>query len=107
MAGENYWNRDSHTLYVVIKGQKTIEIKTADTFIISFQFPPLTADEFFGDRLVQVMAAYFDLDPSKIRVVDVVRNTGPTGRKKRSTSNDEVIFEVGNSPAEGKVNILN
>ncbi|XP_069115224.1 fibrocystin-L-like [Argopecten irradians] len=97
-SGQNYYDRDSGLLHFTIRGNKVVQVKTDPSVIVSFQFPAMTVDQFYGDQLVQHLAAFFDLPPHKVRVVKVVRETTPAGRRKRSTGYDEVVVEISDTP---------
>ena len=106
-SGANYFDRNTNILYVIIKENQKVQIVTTESIIVSFLFPPLTADEFFGENLVHNLAAFFDVSPDKVRVVNIVRETS---RKRRSASNTtsteksvSVDFEIADSPAERKL----
>ncbi|XP_069121982.1 fibrocystin-L-like [Argopecten irradians] len=98
-AGQNYYDRDSGRLHFTMRGNKVIELKTDASVILSFQFQPMTVDQFFGDQLIQNLAGFFDIPPHKVRLVKVVRQTTPAGkRRKRSTGYDEVVVEISDNP---------
>ncbi|XP_021347967.1 fibrocystin-L-like [Mizuhopecten yessoensis] len=98
-SGENYYDRDSGLLHFTIRGKKAVEVKTDPSIIVSFQFPAMTVDQFYGPQLIQHLAAFFDLPPNKVRLVKVVRETTPAGRRrKRSQGYDQVILEISDTP---------
>ncbi|XP_060084827.1 fibrocystin-L-like, partial [Ylistrum balloti] len=97
-SGQNYYDRDSGLLHFTIRGKKAVEVRTDPSVIISFQFPATTIDDFFGPQLIQHLAAFFDLPPNKVRLVKVVRETTPTGRRKRSVTYDEAVVEISDNP---------
>ena len=106
VSGSNYFDRNTNILYVIIKGNQQVQIVTTESIIVSFLFPPLTTDEFFGDNLVHNLAAFFDVSPNKVRVVNIVRETA---RKRRSATNTTSVetpvtvdIEIADSPAERK-----
>lgn len=109
VAGASYFDRDSGILTFNIRGSKPIEIKTVDVIIVSFQFPAMKETEFYGENIVMNIAAFCDIDPSRVRITNIVRETPSVGRrKKRSTSGDITGFsvEIGNPPTTGLVAIF-
>lgn len=109
VAGASYFDRDSGILTFNIRGSKPIEIKTVDVIIVSFQFPAMKETDFYGENIVMNIAAFCDIDPSRVRITNIVRETPSVGRrKKRSTSGDITGFsvEIGNPPTTGLVAIF-
>ncbi|XP_021354106.1 fibrocystin-L-like [Mizuhopecten yessoensis] len=98
-SGQNYFDRDSGLLHFTIRGDKSLEVKTDPSIIVSFQFPAMSIDDFFGPQLIQHLAAFFNLSPDKVRLVKIVRETTPAGRRrKRSTGNDQAVVEISDTP---------
>ncbi|XP_069115226.1 fibrocystin-L-like [Argopecten irradians] len=96
-SGESYQDRDSGLLHFTLRGNKPLEIKTIPSVIVSFLLPPMTVDEFFGENLIHNLANFFDIDPSKVRIVKIVSEASKR-RRKRSTGNSEVVVEVADVP---------
>ncbi|XP_069115680.1 fibrocystin-L-like [Argopecten irradians] len=102
--GANFFDRDTNTLYVLVRGNSPVKIVTNPSLIVSFQIPALTPEEFYGEALVHNLALFFDVPPEKVRIVNVVREAG---RKRRDTEGSiEVVAEVGDEPTAG-VNTTN
>lgn len=102
-AGTNWFDRDSGILYFIVKGPSDITVKTVEQVIINFQYPAQSVDDFYGEKIVEYLAAFFDLPPEKVRVVDIVSAQQSSGRRrKRSTGNDEIIIEISDSPSPSK-----
>ncbi|XP_021343370.1 fibrocystin-L-like [Mizuhopecten yessoensis] len=96
-TGTNYFDRDLNILYVLVRGSNPVKIVTNPSFIVSFQIPALTPEEFYGESLIRNLAAFFDVPPEKIRVVNIVRETT---RRKRAASEDITIqIEISDPPA--------
>ena len=95
-AGSNYYDRDLKRLYITIRGKMPYRIETTPVIQVSLTLE-VTVDEFFGERLVQNLAFLLGIDQSRIRVVNVVRETT---RRKRQTSSQGATFdiEIGNPP---------
>ena len=81
-------------------GPEQIDIKTAETIIVSFGLPALTVSDFFGDNLVENLAAFLNIPLTKVRIMNVVSAAG-SGRRKRSTDGITVNVEIGDEPASG------
>ncbi|XP_066278772.1 fibrocystin-L-like [Branchiostoma lanceolatum] len=95
-SGANFFDRPWQRLYVTIKGNEPVDIKTSPVLYVTFGVPAITVDDFFEVNLRDNLAKYLNIPASKIRVVNVVREDG--GRKKRTgTSNVEV--EITEPPA--------
>ncbi|KAK3107766.1 hypothetical protein FSP39_021797 [Pinctada imbricata] len=102
-AGANFFSRNSGIFtFLLVGGNSEYIIKTQNTIIVSHQFPPMTVDEFFGQNIVQNLAAFLNIPASKVRVTDVIPENQAAGkRKKRATGSDVIvgaIVEVGNAP---------
>ena len=105
-AGANFFNRHSGIFSFLVKGSSEFVIKTQTTVIVSYQFPPMTVDEFFGQNVVMHLSAFLNIPASKVRITDVIAETQTTGRRKRSAGNDVIVgalVEVGNAPPQGNV----
>ncbi|XP_021351282.1 fibrocystin-L-like [Mizuhopecten yessoensis] len=97
VTGTNFFDRDSNILYVLVRGSSPVKIVTNPSFIVSFQIPALTAEEFYGEALIHNLALFFDVPPEKIRVVNVVRESGR--RRRRDVAEDmEIQFEISDPP---------
>ncbi|XP_052063691.1 fibrocystin-L-like [Mytilus californianus] len=98
-AGTNWFDRDSGLLYFVVRGSDPISIVTTKQIIVSFMYPAMTASDFYGERIVELLAAFFDLPPSKVRVVNIVSaQQNKRRRRKRSTERDQIVVEIGDVP---------
>ncbi|XP_021358214.1 mucin-3A-like [Mizuhopecten yessoensis] len=99
VTGTNFFDRDSNILYVLVRGSSPVKIVTNPSFIVSFQIPALTAEEFYGEALIHNLALFFDVPPEKIRVVNVVRESGRRRRRRRDVAEDmEIQFEISDPP---------
>ncbi|XP_052063080.1 fibrocystin-L-like [Mytilus californianus] len=98
-AGTNWYDRDEGMLYFVVRGPSEIEIKTVMAVIISFKYPPATIDVFYGEQVAQYIADFFDIDPEKVRVVNIISANSGARRRKRSTDYDVLVIEIGDEPS--------
>lgn len=102
-AATNWFDRDSGLLYFVLRGSDPINIVTTKQIIVSFMYPAMTANDFYGERIVELLAAFFDLPPSKVRVVNIVSaQQNKRRRRRRSTERDQIVVEIGDVPNNGK-----
>lgn len=103
-AGTNWFDRDAGILFFVVKGPKPITVETVQEVIVSFQFPSMTVDEFYGEQMVQYLAAFLNVPMSKVRVVEIVSASSQTSgrRRKRSVSDDVVVVAISDPPNNSK-----
>ncbi|XP_061168814.1 fibrocystin-L-like [Saccostrea echinata] len=101
-SGLSYFNRDSGIITLLIKGPDPVEIITVKTVMVSFQIPAMPADEFYGDRIVMNLASFLNIDASRVRITNIVRETSSSrGRRKRSTDVvTGVEIEISNPPSQ-------
>ncbi|XP_078395885.1 PKHD1 like 1, tandem duplicate 1 [Cetorhinus maximus] len=108
VPGANYFDRTYQMLNVLVRGSTLIEVHTSPVLHISFNLPAMTVDEFYGPNLVENLALFLNVPPSKIRVTNIVRETGR--RRKRATG-ITVEVEIGEPPLEqfssGRSNLTN
>ncbi|GCC38991.1 hypothetical protein chiPu_0022812, partial [Chiloscyllium punctatum] len=97
VIGENYFDRTYQMLNVLVKGSTPIEVHTAPVLHISFNLPAMTVDEFYGPNLVENLALFLNVPQSKIRITNIVRETGL--RRKRATG-ITVEVEIRDPPSE-------
>ncbi|XP_048254094.1 fibrocystin-L-like [Haliotis rufescens] len=99
VIGTNYIDREEKMVFFVVTGAAFVEIRTASVIIVSYTLPAMTVDEFFGENLVSNLAAFLNVDPRKIRIVDVI-NEQSVGRRKRSAAGTKVNVEIGDEPGD-------
>lgn len=94
--GANYFDNTQKLLYVTLCGPDPIDVMTTPAVFIAVGFPAVSVDDFFQVNLVTNLAAYLGVEPYKIKVVNVVRET--SARRKRSTrsrrSTDVMTFTI-------------
>ncbi|KAK7105773.1 hypothetical protein V1264_017108 [Littorina saxatilis] len=98
--GDNYIHFQENTLYWMQCGPGVMEFKTADVLIVSFGLPAMNNEEFFGEQIINHLAQFLSIPIDKVRVVDVIRETGSSGRRKRTTGTTYFIIEVGDTAAD-------
>lgn len=84
-----------------MKGPQAIDVISQDTIIVSFGLPALSVDEFFGENLVENLAAFLNIPLTKVRIMNVVSESS-SGRRKRSAGGITVEVEIGDEPSSGK-----
>jgi hypothetical protein len=98
-SGANYFDVETKLLHVLIKGPGIIDIKLTPQIIMATTMELITEDDFFAsDTLIRNLANFLQIDPSKIKIMDVVSESS---RRRRSTRNKRgvgivVIFMIGN-----------
>ncbi|XP_078617899.1 fibrocystin-L-like [Branchiostoma floridae x Branchiostoma japonicum] len=95
-SGANFFDRPWQRLYVTIKGDEPIDIKTTPVLHVTFGVPAVTVDDFFEVNLRANLAAYLNIPASKIRVVNVVREDS---KRKKRTGTTNVEVEITEPPA--------
>ncbi|XP_022097673.1 fibrocystin-L-like isoform X1 [Acanthaster planci] len=99
--GENYFERDTQTLWLLVKGPVPVEIRTTAVIMVTFGVPAVSVDNFYEDaNLVRNLAALLNVDQSQIRVVDVVSESSGRRRRRAAEGEAEVIMEIGPPPSE-------
>lgn len=79
-AGENLFYQPDKKIYFATDGGSVIELKIAPVLVLSFGLPAITPEEFFNPvTIVGNFAKLLGIDPSKIRRVQIVRES----RKRR------------------------
>ncbi|XP_062574409.1 fibrocystin-L-like [Saccostrea cucullata] len=102
-SGLSYFNRDSGIITLLIKGPEPVEIITVKTVMVSFQIPAMPTSEFYGDNIVRNLASFLNIDESRVRITNIVRETSSSsgGRRKRSTDVvTGVEVEISNPPTQ-------
>ncbi|CAH1789358.1 unnamed protein product [Owenia fusiformis] len=101
-AGDNYVDRDWREIYVLIRGKAPVTIRQVSVLYVSFNVPALTIDAFFGENLISNLAALLKIDPSKIKIMEVIsansRKKRSIFRSKRAVGSDSITLEIGESP---------
>ena len=96
--GENYFDRTTQTLWMLIKGPVPIEIRTTAVIMVTFGVPAVTVDDFFEVNLIRNLAGLLNVDKSQIRIVDVVSEASGRRRRRAVGGETEVVIEIGPPP---------
>ena len=100
--GANFYDRALKQLHVNIRGSRTYKIITTPVIMLSLTIST-TVDEFFNEEfLVRNLALLLMIPEDRIRVVDVVRETGRRRRRQEDgEGGDEIAIdiEIGDPPA--------
>ncbi|KAM9824037.1 PKHD1 like 1, tandem duplicate 1 [Neosynchiropus ocellatus] len=99
-SGTNYYNAEYQMLSVLVRGSEPVEIKTLPKLVISFDMPPMTEDEFFGDQLINNLATFLKIPPSKIRITNVIREDSNRRRRRKRAAGMTVEVEIKNPPEQ-------
>jgi hypothetical protein len=102
-SGLSYFDRDSGIITLMIKGPSPVEIVTMKTVMVSFQIPAMSEAEFYGKNIVMNLAAFLNVDASRVRITKIVRETpSSSGRRKRAAGKvTGVEIEISNPPSQG------
>ena len=82
-AGAHYQERAEQVLHVIVQGGSTLTLKVAQTLVLELSvMTELTEDEFYDNgNLARNLAALLGIDPSRIRVMNVISES--TGARRR------------------------
>ncbi|XP_072025340.1 fibrocystin-L-like [Amphiura filiformis] len=110
VTGMNYFDRDHSTLYILVCGSDPVDIITTPVVVVSFDVPAVSVDDFFEENLIQNLVAFLGVKRSQIRIIEIMavnsrrlRSVYHFERFRRATDTVEVIFEVGDPPADSIV----
>ncbi|XP_046549966.1 LOW QUALITY PROTEIN: fibrocystin-L-like [Haliotis rubra] len=92
--GENCMIQEEGMMFVNLRGSTPVEIRTTNQFVVGLTF--MTEEEFFGENIVQNLAKFLNVDPSKVRIVKIVRASG--SRRRRAVTETRVVVEYGDPP---------
>ena len=99
LYGENFFDRATQVLYILLHGPKPVDIRTTPVVMVTFGVPAVTLDDFFEENLIANLVAFLDVEPSQIRIVDIIAEDS-VRRRRRSSGEAEVVIEIGDPPAE-------
>ncbi|CAG5104755.1 Oidioi.mRNA.OKI2018_I69.chr1.g1509.t1.cds [Oikopleura dioica] len=101
--GENYFDRKTQKFHVGIKTNSVLDVKTSSTILVSIgAVMEMTPVEFYAHKdLVYLLADFFELDSSQVKVVNVHKKT-ETSLAGRSSllAKDEKEVEIEILPDE-------
>ncbi|GFS10808.1 polycystic kidney and hepatic disease-like 1 [Elysia marginata] len=98
--GENYLSRAESTLFWTQCGNSEVTVTRKDVIIVSFTLPAMTDEEFFGEQIVENLAGFLNVDPRKVRVVNIVSDTSSSGRRKRQLQQTTFYVEIADKPGD-------
>jgi len=84
--GSNFFDRTEQVLHVNLAGNQVVRIVVAKTLVVEFDSTnvELTADELYDSpNLIQYLASILGIDPSNIKVVNVVAENQDRRRRRR------------------------
>ena len=81
-----------YVLFMTSLGEGVVDIIIKEVVMVSLTLPPMTIDDFFGENIISNLAAFLDVPASKIRIVNVVRETSS---RKRNTDTTTIQIEIG------------
>ena len=88
-SGVNLYHKPDRKVYFAMDGTSIIDLKIAPVLFVRFGVPAVTPEQFFSKNTVIGNFAYLlDIEPSKIRRVEIIR----ASKKKRST--DGTVYIV-------------
>jgi hypothetical protein len=99
--GENYFDRSAMTLYVVVRNNEPLDLKTSQTLIINMDtVMEMTAEELYSQKkLGPILASILNISSSNVKVVNIREDSTAAGSRKRRQSMNEfrasLMFEVG------------
>merc|ERR1719322_1063061 len=93
--GENYFDPITNFLYITLTGGGPVTVKTAPVVVLKFG-ATISEDDFFNpDTVADNIAALLGIDPSKIKVANIVRENSKRALETRNSTNSTTInFEV-------------
>ncbi|XP_041046151.1 PKHD1 like 1, tandem duplicate 2 [Carcharodon carcharias] len=97
VPGANYFDRTYQMLNVLVRRSTLIEVHTSPVLHISFNLPAMTMDEFYGPNLVENLALFLNVPPSKICITIIVQETG---HRRKLATGITVKVEIGDPPLE-------
>ena len=110
VAGENYFDPVEKFLYVVVTGQKAIEIKMKPVVVFKFGGSVPIDEVFNEDTIVSNIANILGIDPSLIRVSEIVKEGSrslASDRNEPATKQVEYQVEISQPPAAETQSVTN
>ena len=78
---QNYYDRTSKKLYIVIRGDNEVTIRTTAVVQVSLTVS-VTVNDFFEENLISNLAFLLQIPSNKIRIVSVISESS---RRRRAT----------------------
>ncbi|OAF68248.1 hypothetical protein A3Q56_04012 [Intoshia linei] len=99
ISGDHIYDIVSKTLYITLESNIDYKIKIIPVVRFSFQLPDMTIDEFFGIDIIDNLRIFLGLDPSQVRIVNIISETAPLNRKRQVPwTGLSVQLEFGDNP---------
>ncbi|CBY40006.1 unnamed protein product [Oikopleura dioica] len=92
-GGANYHDRNNQLFYMILSGGSNYDLEVVSTLVLELGvMTEVTEDEFYDNgNLAANIAALLGIDPSKIRLMNVISETGSQRRKRRAALGYDVI----------------
>lgn len=101
-SGDNFMDRNTETFHFIMSGGNIVDVETASSIVLNLDVAmDVSVDEFYDtDDFPNYLAALLGVDPSMVRIVnvireDTVRSSGLTGK---------IIVEIGEPAKADAVN---
>ena len=102
--GANYFDPNTGHLYVIVR-DAIVNIKTQPIVVLKLGMT-VPIENFFEENVIANIAGLLGIDPSNIRITNIVRE-GSVGRKREATETiTSVEFEIGPPPQETLENFM-
>ena len=70
--------RASQLAYFLVSGNSTVDVRISPLLVLSFGFPVMNHSTFFGPNFVTNVAAVLNVNPDKIRRVNIISASATT-----------------------------
>ena len=105
MNGANYFDPNSGHLYLNVKGPSNIDVKTQPIVVLKMGVT-VPIENFFEENVIGNIAGLLGIDPSNIRITNIVRE-GSVGRKRSANETVTGIeFAIGPPPMDTLENFM-
>jgi hypothetical protein len=92
-SGTNLMYRLDRKFYFSHSGADVIELRIAPLVYVRFGVPAITPDAFFNtETIVSNFASLLNIDPARIRRVEIVRESISSGRRRRQSSLNDLVY---------------
>jgi hypothetical protein len=96
--GENYFDRSTMTLHLVVRGDAPLDLKTSQTIIVNMDtIMEMTPEELYSQKqLGPILADILNVDKSFVKVVNIDSlNANRRSRRELGQNSAQLMFEVG------------
>ena len=98
-SGANFFDDNYNLLWVLVKGEAPVFIKTSSLVILQFDLPGVTADEFFDtENIRRNLALFLNIPAEKIVIAKAVSENSGT-RKRRASDCLSLIVSIADQPS--------